>query len=246
MNAQIRTGRFKLAWFIAGIAVLPLSVVLATLIAYSIGMLNWGFASPLASKYWSPAMAVYWLVNGFCIGFLQKAIVNHYLRVDLGRWTVYSSLGALLAGTIAYSCMSDSCLTTAFYDYGFSAELNGTIHISLLALLYLTVFSAVQWLALNRLVKGAWRWIAAHSVTIALAASVLVAGQLLPGATVFNRLSAIPLFILVITVATGLIMQRLLTSNRGATKEPIDEWAYQPAPIEPESAVERSVWDDAI
>jgi len=246
MNAQIRTGRFKLAWFIAGIAVLPLSGVLATLIAYAIGMLNWGFASPLAVKYWSPAMAVYWLVNGLCIGFLQKAIVNHYLRADLGRWTVYSSLGALLAGTIAYSCLSDSCLTTAFYDYGFSAELNGTIHISLLALLYLTVFSAVQWLALNRLVKGAWRWIAAHSVTMALAASVLVAAQLLPGATIYNRLSTFPLYILVITVATGVVIRRMCTSSLRATKEPIDEWAYQPVPIEQESTVERSVWDDAI
>ena len=78
MNAQIRTGRFKLAWFIAGIAVLPLSAVGLGLdflnCCTPLGMLNWGFASPLASKYlvamqWRSA----WLVNGLCIGFLAES-----------------------------------------------------------------------------------------------------------------------------------------------------------------------------
>ena len=81
---------------------------------------------------------------------------------------------------------------------------------------------------------------------MALAALVSVTEQLSPGSSLFNSGLAFALYVLVVTVATSIVMQRMFISSRRASKEPIDEWAYQPAPIEPESAVGRSVWDDAI
>lgn len=242
MNNQIRPGRFTLVWCVAGIAVLPLSTVAATFIAYSIDSFNLEIAGRLAPDHWAPAMAIYWLVTGFCIGFLQKAIVKRNLRVDLGRWTVYSSLGGLLAGAIAYPCLEGSCLPPQFYEYRFDYDLTATIELSLVALLYLTVFSAVQCLALNRLVRATWRWIAAHTAPLFLVALVSVTDQMSPGMSVFNSMA---LNVLVVTVVTGIVMRRLLTSNRRTAKEAIDGWAYQPAAIEPVSAIERSVWDDA-
>lgn len=248
MNAQIRTGRFKLAWFIAGIAVLPLSAAVAFVAWLGAGALlgifddSWYMAFSHGPDL---VLAVFWLINGFCIGFLQRALVRRYLRVDLGRWTVYSSLGALLAGALAYPCLEGDCLPPQIYDYRFDLDLAATIELSLVALVYLTVFSTVQCLALNRLVSASWRWIAAHAVPLILAALVSVAGQKSPGWLVFDSGLAFALYVLVVTVATGLIMQRLIITNRRATKEPIDEWAYQPAPIEPDSPVQRSVWDDA-
>ena len=246
MIDQIRPGRFKLAWCIGGIAVLPLSAVVLILISKFMYSLGIPYASPLAPDSWAPFLAIAWLVNGCCIGFLQKAIVKRCLRVDLGRWTVYSTLGALLAGALAYPCMYGECSPPQLYDYRSGSDLAFTVEMSMTVLVYLTVFSAVQCLALNRIVSGSWRWIAAHTLPLTLAALVSVADQMSPGSLVLDSGLAFALYVLVVTVATGLVMQRMCTSNRRATKEPIDEWAYQPAPIEPESAVERSVWDDAI
>lgn len=246
MNAQIRPGRFKLAWFAAGIAVLPLSVALVALILNLTDSFRIPLASPLAPEYWAPALAVIWLVNGLCIGFLQKAIVKRYLRVDLGRWTVYTSLGALLAGALAYPCFAGDCIPPQFYDYGFVSDLTFTVEISLVSLVYLTLLSAVQCLALNRLISGSWRWIAAHVGPLILVAAASVMDQMSPSSLVFDVGLTFALYVLAVTVSTGLVMQRLLASNRRANKEPIDQWAYQPVPIEPESAEERSVWDNAI
>lgn len=246
MIAQIRTGRFKLAWFIAGIAAVPLSAIIATGVVLFLDTFIGPYDNPFAPRYWAPALAVFWLVNGCCIGFLQKAIVKRYLRVDLGRWTVYSSLGALLAGAIAYPCFEGDCTPPQLYDYGFGPDLAFTVEMSMTVLLYLTVLSAVQCLALNRLVSGSWRWIAAHAGPLIPIAALSVMDQMSPGTAVFGSGLTFALYVLVVTVASSIVMQRMLISSRRATKEPTDEWAYQPVPIEPESAVERSVWDDAI
>lgn len=246
MNAQIRTGRFKVVWFVAGIAVLPLSAAVFALISNLIYSLDIQLATPLAPESWAPGLAIAWLVNGLCIGFLQKAIVKRYLRVDLGRWTVYSSLGALLAGALAYPCLEGSCAPPHFYEYRFAYALTDTVELSLVALVYLTVLSAVQCLALNRLVGGSWRWIAAHAGPLIPIAAVSVTDQISPGTAVFDSGLTFALYVLVVTVASSMVMQRMFISNRRATKEPTDEWAYHPADIKTESSVERSVWDDAI
>lgn len=249
MNAQIRPGRFKLAWFVAGSAVVPVSAALTIAVLAAAGALlsvfdeRWYLAIVDGRMI---AFAIYWFVNGSLIGLLQKAIVKRYLRVDLGRWTVYSSLGGLLAGAIAFPCLEGSCLPPEFYEYRFDSELTATPDFCLVALLYLTVFSAVQCLALNRLVSASWRWIAAYAGPLILTAFVSVTVQTPPGWSEFNAMLTLALSVLVVTVVTGIVMQRLLTSNRRETKEPIDEWANQPAAIESQSAVERSVWDDAI
>lgn len=245
MNSPIRRGRFLLAWLVAGIAVLPLSAALA-IVAVSL-------SSELIPVLWSSSnsygtmlgLAIIWAINGFCIGFLQKAVVKRYLRVGLGSWKVFSVLGALLAGSIAYPCLESSCFPPQFYDDRISTEFNLTLESSRIVLLYLTVFSIAQCLALSRIVSRSWRWIAAHvgSVVIAALASIMVLDR--AGAAFDDAIVALALYVLFVTSATGFVMLRMLSTPRRATKDSHDEWAYQPAPLESPSA-EPSVWDEAI
>ena len=246
MKAEVRPGRFKLAWFVAGIAVLPLSIALFTLLAMVIVSLNLQFATSLAADRWTPYLAIFWLVNGCCIGYLQKSIVKRYLLVDLGRWMVYSALGALLAGAIAYPCWDGSCLPPQFYDLRLSTDVVVTVETAIVVLIYLTVFSAVQCLRLQRRARGSLRWVAAHLGAQLLVMLGLAALLAAPGVAQFNAIVTLALSVLLVTAATGIVMQRMLTSNRIAPSDAHDEWAYRPAPIESESASERSVWDDAI
>ena len=246
MNARIRPGRFKVAWCIAGIAVLPLSAILATGVVLLLDPYLGRFDNSLAPDYWAPVLAIYWLINGCCIGFLQKAIVKRCLRVDLGRWTMYSALGALLAGALAYPCLEGACLLPQFYQYRFGHDLTVTVELSLVALAYLTVLSAAQSLSLNRLVSASWRWIAAHAGPLILVALISVSDQMSPGSSVFDSGLTFALYVLVVTATTCLFMERLVIANRRASKAPTDDWAFQPVPIESESAEGRSVWDDAI
>lgn len=248
MNAQAKTGRFMIAWFVAGIAVLPLTEALIFIAISTPGELLRFFDvsdSMLYADNHMAALALCWLINGFCIGYLQKAIVKRFLRVDLGRWKLYSALGALLAGSIAFPCLNGSCVPVQLYGYRFGSDLSLTIESSIVIFLYLTVFAAVQCLALSRLVSVSWRWIAAHAGSLLLVSLASVAEQSLSGAAHFNAGLTLALNVLVVTLATGLVMLRLLSRSRQAAKAARDEWAYQPAPLEPPSA-ERSVWDEAI
>ena len=249
MRAQVRPGRFKLAWFVAGIAVLPLSVAVAFVTVIGADALlrifdeSWYMA--LADDLVS-VMAVFWLINGICIGVLQKAVVKRFLGVDLGRWTLYSALGALLAGVIAYPCLADSCLLSQISGHGVSIELRRTIDSTTIMLVYLTVLSAVQCIGLHRRVSGSLRWVAAHLGSQLLAMLALVASLNLPGLSRFDEILGVTVSALVVTVVTGIVMQRMCTSNRGAAEDRYDEWAYQPAPAETAASAEGSVWDDAI
>ena len=134
MKAQARPGRFRFAWIIAGIAVLPLSAALTILVfAASSALLNaldrsWYAALP---NYDMLTLAIFWLISGMLIGCLQKAIVKRYLRVELGRWTTYSALGALLAGAVAYPCLGGACLPAWLYDFNLSNEVAVSIEIRL-------------------------------------------------------------------------------------------------------------------
>ena len=245
MHAQIRPVRFALLWCLGGIAVLPLSVLLtAAVVDFSDTLLS-QINDRLAPDIGTPAPAIFWLVTGICIGFLQKAIVKRNLRVDLGRWTVYSSLGSLLAGAIAYPCLEDACLPPSFSQYRADPDLSATVVISLVVLLYLTVLSAAQCLALNRLVRGSWRWIAAHAGSLMLVFLALLLNQMSPEPFNLNAWFAVVITVISVTVASGLVMLRLLTSRRRASKRAIDQWAFQPAAIETQSAGERSVWNGA-
>ena len=249
MDAQVRPGRFKLAWFAAGIAVVPISsaLTLAVILAAS-AMLevfddSWYMA---IADHVKTIVAVSWLINGCCIGLLQKAIVTRYLRVDLGRWMVYSAFGALLASAIAYPCHESWCLPPQFYDDLIPPGLNATFESFRIVFLYLTVLSAVQILALSRIVSGSWRWIAAHSGSLVLALIASVAAQLLTGASSFDAALSVSLYVLLVTVATGSVMVRMLISRQVASEDVHHEWAYQPAPADTGAASERSIWDDAL
>lgn len=245
MNAPIRPGRFKLAWCIAGIAVLPLTVIFTIGVVLLLLRVLGQFESPLAPYPWLPALAVFWLLNGICVGFLQKAIVKRYLRVNLDRWLVYSSLGALLAGALAYPCLDGACIPAQYYELRFDPDHAFALELSVVALVYLTVLTAAQCLALNRLVSGSWRWIAAHAGPLVVIASVTVADQMSPVPLLSDPGLKLALGVLAVTVASGIAMRRMLALSGRATKAAHEEWAYQPAAIESESRFDRSVWDDA-
>lgn len=246
MKAQVRPGRFRLAWFVAGIAVVPLSVVAIALFGMAIDALNLRIASSFFPDVWMPFLALFWVVNGCCIGILQKAIVKRYLRVDLGRWTVYTALGAMLAGLVAYPCLDGACLTAQYYELRPYSYVISTVEISIIVLVYLTVLSAAQCLALNHHANKTWQWVAAHVGSLSLAALALVAAQILLGAVYLDALLTMALFALSVTAVTGIVMQRLLTANRNSAKGVNEDWAYQPATIRSELPSARSVWDEAI
>lgn len=234
MHVQVQPGRFKLAWLAAGFAVVPLTVALTVVALFSAGAVISALQYATIADGLVLVLAVFWLLNGVCIGFLQKAIVKRYLRVDLGPWTAYSVLGALLAGIIAYPCLDGACLPNQFYDFSRSVDAAVSIETSMIVLIYLTVFSAAQSVGLQRRVRGSWRWIAAHLgsnvLAIMLAAAVLLAA---PALAPVNIVLSLALSALFVTVATGIAMRRMLNLNRDATQAAHDEWAYQPAAIEP-------------
>lgn len=249
MNSPIRRGRFILAWLVAGIAVLPLSAAVTYIGLVAASPMFDFFDNSLHSHIADDlllALAIFWLANGFCIGFLQKALVKRYLRVELGSWKVFSVLGALLAGIIAYPCLDGSCAPSQLYDFSFAPDLHMHIEFSVTVAIYLTVFSIVQCLALNRIVKWSWRWVAAHLGSLLLAVLVSMYAQNSSDAVYYDAILSLALCVLVITLATGIVMLRMLSSPRRAAQGSHDEWAYQPAPVETPLSAERSVWDDAV
>lgn len=232
MNSPIKRGRFILAWLVAGIAVLPLSALLtfAGLVAANllIDVFDNSLHSYLADDLLL-ALAIFWLANGFCIGFLQKAIVKRYLRVDLGSWKVFSVLGALLAGIITYPCLDGSCSPSPLYDFSFAPDLYMQIESTLVVAIYLTVFSIVQCLALNRIAKARWRWVAAHLGSLLLAVLLSMIAQEMSSSPFDGAMLSLALYVLVITLSTGMVMLRMLSTQVNSAKDAPDEWACQPA-----------------
>jgi len=234
MYVQVQPGRFKLAWLAAGFAVVPLTVALTIAALLAAGAVISAFQYATMAEGLVLVLALFWLLNGACIGFLQKAIVKRFLSVDLGPWTAYSVLGALLAGIIAYPCLDGACLPDRFYEFPLSTDAVVSIEISTDVLIYLTVFSAAQSLGLQRRVLGSWRWIAAHLGANVLAIMSALALMLaVPSLAHLNMLLSLGLIALFVTISTGIVMQRMLKSNIDATVLVHDEWAYQPVAIDP-------------
>ena len=239
MNSPIKRGRFILVWLVAGIAVLPLSAALTF-----VGLVA---ASPLLDAFDNAlnfyiaddlllALAIFWLVNGFCIGCLQKAVVKRYLRVDLGSWQMFSALGALLAGIIAYPCLEGDCLLSHFYEPVFGPLIYMNIESPVVVAIYLTVFSIVQCLALNQIAERGWRWVAAHLGSLLLAVHLSMYALEKSSAAFDDAMQSLALFVLVITLATGIVMLRLLSTQLNSATDARDEWANQPAASEPSTA----------
>jgi hypothetical protein len=249
MNDPNRRGRFLLAWFIAGIAVLPLSAALwfAAVLAFSVPMNRFNGVAPwfLADESLF-AMALFWLINGFCIGNLQKAIVQRYLRVDLRSWSVFSVLGAMLAGIIAYPCLGGDCFLSQFYGLHIAPSIKGQIEFPTLVAIYLTVLSLVQYLALYRIAKWRWRWVAAHLGSLLLAVLLSMYALAEPSPAYDGAMQFLALLALIITPATGIMMLRLLSAHIPVAKVARDRSAYQPARAESPLSAKRFVSDDAV
>lgn len=249
MNSPIRRGRFILAWLVAGIAVLPLSVAIWFGVMMAPSWLFYGRNNSSPSFIADELLlllSIFWLANGFCIGLLQKAIVKRYLRVDLGRWQIFSVLGALLAGVIAYPCLEGGCFLFQFDDAGITPPIFMHIQSPVVVAIYLTVFSAVQCLALNRIAGGPWRWVVAHLGSLLLAVLLSMNALNKTGAAFDEAMQSLALYVLIVATTTGFVMLRMLSSPRRTDRGSHDEWAYQPAPVETPSSADRSVWDDAV
>ena len=249
MKAQNRPGRFKLAWFVAGVVVVPLSALLTILVLVASGALlnaidrSWYAALP---NYDMLNLAIFWLISGVLIGCLQKAIVKRYLRVELGRWTVYSALGALLAGAVAYPCLGGACLPAWLYDFNLSPDVAVSIEFSIVALIYLTVFSTAQCCGLPRRARGSIRWIAAHLGSQLLAMLALAGLLAAPGMAQFDAALTLGLSIVVVTAVSGFVMQRILTTSHADAGAANDDWAYQPVAINTAPPSEPSIKADSI
>ncbi len=245
MKTQARPGRFTLVWFIAGIAVIPLSLAIFALIVTAITSLNLQLHDPYYSDDpWTLSLAIIWLANGCCIGFLQKAIVKRYLHVDLGRWPVYTVLGTFLAGTIAYSCLDASCMPPQIVNNSIASEVYFTVEFGLVALVYLTLLSAVQGLGLRRPISDSLRWVTAHLVSQLLAMLAWLGILIALEPIGYDMIISLAFSVVFVTMASGIVMRRMMLSNRLAASSRRDEWAFQPVPAG--KAARRSIWDEAL
>ena len=232
MNSSVRRGRFILAWFVAGIAVLPLSAALA-IIAVSI-------SSELIPVLWSSSnnystmfgLAHCWLASNH----LGNKRVLHWIPAESHRETVPACWprqleNVLRAWRIArrlhrVSLPGRFVLSAAILRWT-ASQRNSTIDVGLIpnfSFCFTPVSDGVLDCAMSRsksmvIVSGSWRWIAAHVGSVVIAALASLASLTLPGAAYYDAIVAMALYVLVVTLATGIVMLRMLASSRGAAKD---------------------------
>ena len=247
MRKEKRPRCFWTMWFVAGLVVLPLSAALTIPIILAMKSLASTF-DLLPFGVWREylVLAIAWLVVGFCIGFLQKAVVKRYLHLELPRWRVISVLAALMAGVLTWQLLADGFISSKLYSLGIDQKMRFHIDFSIIIVIYLGLFSLFQNLFLRRQGFGTWRWPAAHAGSQVIAAAVLLAvygtlGQMYP-----NTFMSLAVHAPVTAAITGYVMLCLLKGNFRAGKTKRDDWTGE-APLSESDPLEKpSVWNDAI
>ncbi len=218
MSAEIKPRAFIILWLIGGLAVLPLTAVLAMALIPALREAMGLFIGTSAYYFWDDHfyifVAVFGLTNGFCIGILQQVVVRHCFRVNLRRWWQFSTVGGGLAAAIS---MSANVLLAQSYRYGVLTSL-------IVLVIFLGLLASVQALVLRRYARGAWKWVAAH--LIALPFVMLLndflslfygsAFQTIPLQLLLTILQL--LIILPLILSTLLVMRRLLLETRRRDK----------------------------
>lgn len=108
MVAPRRPLRFIIAWFFAGIVLMPVTWASLILAAIVKGGLENTLLSPLSEyDYYSNVdiirlafLCLTMLMTGAYIGAVQQTIVKRMLCIELHRWRVMTVLGSLLGGVL--------------------------------------------------------------------------------------------------------------------------------------------------
>ena len=249
MTAPIKPLRFMMAWIIAGIVVIPAAAALAATAIVAIQTAVSKFVDTSPRDYWDDhiffIIGIALLIAGFCIGILQKGIVRKHFGIELRRLSLFTALGALLAGIVAFQLPP---LPFRFDGTGGCCEvyhLMSTFNYAVQIACFLGVLSAVQVLALRPYLGGAWRWIVAHVAAIAVDTAIVVALRLI-SPTFYDHLVIHTLLVIpIVSLFTGLTMLRLFRDHLKADKVKSGVLAAQPVPATDDLPAKPSVWDDA-
>ena len=247
MNTEIRSVRFMLAWFVAGITAVPTALALSVAAILSLQTVIEELQAASRLDYWGDygliGMAVCLLILGFCIGTLQKGVVRRHLALEIRRLGLYSAFGSLLAGFVvilfADSFGSIGCCSK--YD------LLSTIRFGLAIATYLGILSLIQTLALRSYLRRKRLWVLAHLGAVALASAIVLAGRLAFPNPYDDFIPHLFLVVPIATLVTGLVMRYLVLQQRRTDKDKRGDGPAQPAPATDGTPPTRSsVWDDAV
>ncbi len=249
MNNRIRPFRFLFVWFVAGIAVLPAAAALSltAIVVFMSAWDDWEFRSD-DNIYLIVCIVL--LITGFCIGTLQKGVIRRHLGVEIRRLSLFTALGALLAGIVVYHLLELLSLLNRYDAYGGTCcrlyNLSPTIVYTLAMAAFACILSIVQTMTLRRYFRETWRWVAAHLGAIALQFVIVLAGRLAIPSSVGNPYIQMLLAVPIASLLTGMVMLRFCRHHRRADKAKPNKWAAQPAPVAADPPAAHSVWDDAV
>ncbi len=247
MNTEIRSVRFMLVWFVAGITAVPTALALSVAAILSLQTVIEELLAASRLDYWGDygpiGMAVCLLILGFCIGTLQKGVVRRHLALEIRRLGLYSAFGSLLAGFV-FILFADS-----FGSIGCCGEydLLSTLKFGLAIATYLGILSSVQTLALRSYFRRNRLWVLAHLAAIALASAIVLAGRLAFPTPYDNVIVHLVVGAPIAALFTGLVMRHLVLHQRRTDKDKRGDGPAQPAPATDGTPPTRSsVWDDAV
>ncbi len=224
MNARPSAAPFMIAWLIAGLFVLPLALALSltTIVAFQTALSQ--LTDTSSWDYWEDFIFLFFgfglLVIGFCIGAMQAAVLRRHLGIKIRRMSLYSALGAALAGVIATNL---PVLLDHVYRFEPPAccayDLRATVEFTLPLATFLGVFSTAQALLLRRYFSAIWLWVAAHLVGATCAGLVVLAGKMASPSPYYDG-DSLQLFLAVplASLFTGLAMLRMAREARHLQK----------------------------
>ena len=249
MNDRVRPFRFLFVWFVAGIAVLPVAAALS-LTAMAVFMSVW-----VDGEYWWDdnfylIICIVLLITGFCIGTLQKGVIRRHLGVEIRRLSLFTALGALLAGIVVYHLLELLSLLNRYDAYGGTCcrqfNLSPRIDYTLAMAAFAGILSTVQTVTLRRYFRETWRWVAAHLGAIALGAVIVLAARLAFPTPYDSGDIQVLLAVPIASLLTGMVMLRFCRHHLRADKAKPGKRAAQPAPVAADPPAASSVWDDAV
>lgn len=221
MGTQSQPKRFLIVWFIAGVIVLPVALALSLTVIVSFQTAMSELADTSAWDYWEDYVFLFFgsalLITGFCIGTLQKAILRRHLRLEIRRLTLFTALGAALAGIIA-SHLQDIMYHIEPYSCCYEYDLRYTLDFTLPLFAFLGIMSSVQALTFRRYFSTVWPWVAAHLGGVACACLIVIGGRIAFPTPYDSGLIQLVFAVLIISLGTGLLMLWLVRESRHLRK----------------------------
>lgn len=169
---KVRPRLFALLWLVAGLGVVPLSIVVFMAAMTGFRWVAEQLTGAPIYDYWDDNFALfaalYGVISGCCVGILQQFIVARAWRVKLTGWWRASTLGGLLGGMVVWLLIELLDYTGWLWSMNLTPTQYSTLHLSLPALLFVLCLAAAQASKLRLSAPGAGLWLAAHALAILL------------------------------------------------------------------------------